>query len=62
MGQFDIQGDHLEVLKWLRANGCPWDRSTLIAASGDLLEWAVANGVPETDENARLTELVDELR
>jgi hypothetical protein len=21
-------GGHLEVLKWARANGCPWDRLT----------------------------------
>jgi len=22
---------HLEVLKWLRENGCPWDEFTLIS-------------------------------
>tara|TARA_B110000259_G_scaffold24696_1_gene25319 strand:- start:1668 stop:1805 length:138 start_codon:yes stop_codon:yes gene_type:complete len=40
-------GGHLEVLKWLRANGCPWDRETHQAARGHILEWAVANGLPE---------------
>jgi len=35
------------VLKWLRANGCPWDRETHQAARGHILEWAVANGLPE---------------
>ena len=41
------QGGHLEMLQWLRANGCPWDRSTRFVARGYILEWAVANGVPE---------------
>jgi len=31
----------------LRANGCPWDMNTRDAARGQILEWAVANGVPE---------------
>jgi hypothetical protein len=35
------------VLQWARANGCPWDRNTRNCASGSVLEWAVANGVPE---------------
>jgi hypothetical protein len=35
------------MLKWARANGCPWDRTTRDFASGHILEWAVANGVPE---------------
>ena len=25
-------GGHLEVLKWLRSEGCPWDRGACIAA------------------------------
>ena len=41
------EGGHLEVLKWLRANGCPWDQWTRHYASGHILEWAVANGIPE---------------
>ena len=41
------QGGHLEALQWLRANGCPWDWSTRFVARGYILEWEVANGVPE---------------
>jgi hypothetical protein len=40
----------LEVLKWLRAGGCPWDTYTCCGAarSGHLevLQWARANGCP----------------
>ena len=40
----------LEVLKWLRANGCPWDIATSMAAKSaghpELLQWAVDNGCP----------------
>ena len=39
-------GGHLEVLQWARANGCPWDHHTRDVATGHVLEWAVANGVP----------------
>ena len=39
---------HLEVLKWARANGCPWDEDTcFFAAQGghlEVLQWARANG------------------
>ena len=38
---------HPCILQWARANGCPWDRTTRDFASGHILEWAVANGVPE---------------
>jgi hypothetical protein len=41
------QGGHLEVLQRARANGCPWDERTRRVARGDILEWAVANGVPD---------------
>ena len=44
---YAANGGHLEVLQWLRANRCPWDRNTRDTASGHILEWAVANGVPE---------------
>ena len=41
---------HLEVLQWLRANGCPWDGWTCkYAAEGghlEVLQWARANGCP----------------
>ena len=40
------KGGHLEVLQCARANGCPWDRTTRDVASGHVLEWALANGVP----------------
>jgi hypothetical protein len=39
---------HLEVLKWLRENGCPWDWWACKAAAGgghlEVLEWMGANG------------------
>jgi hypothetical protein len=38
------------VLQWLRANGCPWNRQTLIEAKLsrhlELFNWAIANGCP----------------
>ena len=45
---------NLEMLKWARANDCPWDVVTRqFAGDGehwDVLEWARANGCPK---NAR---------
>jgi len=39
------------VLQWLRANGCPWDKYTVICARDrdhvELVNWAIANGCPE---------------
>jgi len=44
------EGGHLEVLKWARENGCPWDRRTTECANAgghsDVLEWAKENGCP----------------
>jgi hypothetical protein len=41
---------HLEVLKWARVNGSPWDKSTCseVAKNGHLqvLQWARANECP----------------
>ncbi len=41
---------HLEVLKWARANNCPWDRWTCINAANngnlEVLKWAWANNCP----------------
>ena len=41
---------HLEVLKWARRNGCPWDEKTCAeAARGghlEVLRWARENGCP----------------
>ena len=45
-----MEGGHLEVLQWARANGCPWDEWTChnAAAGGHLevLRWAHANECP----------------
>lgn len=44
---------HLDILQWLRENGCPWDdRTCIYAASGGHLEalrWAMENGCPVND-------------
>jgi len=44
------EGGHLEVLKWARENGCPWDEETCAyAAKGghlEVLKWARENGCP----------------
>ena len=43
-------GGHLEVLKWARANGCPWDEATCAWAAKyghlEVLKWARENGCP----------------
>jgi hypothetical protein len=54
--KFLVDEGHLKVLQYLRANGCPWDKSMRenaedVAGDGDnevskLLEWARANGCP----------------
>jgi hypothetical protein len=45
---------HLEVLQWLRSEGCPWDeRTCMFAATGghlETLQWARAHGCPWNDE------------
>ena len=43
------EGGHLEVLKWLRANGCPWDYCTIRSAykHHEVQDWARRNGCPE---------------
>jgi hypothetical protein len=44
------KGGHLEVLQWLRGNGCEWDAFTRVTAAGGdhlhVLKWARANGCP----------------
>jgi hypothetical protein len=44
------KGGHLEVLKWARENGCPWDELTCANAAErghlGMLQWARANGCP----------------
>ena len=41
---------YLNLIKWARANGCPWDKQTCAnAARGghlEVLQWARANGCP----------------
>jgi hypothetical protein len=43
-------GGHLDLLKWARRNGCPWNEGTCTSAAknGDLvlLKWARRNGCP----------------
>ena len=43
-------GGHLEVLKWARANGCPWNNRVLHYAAkykhAAIVNWAVTNGCP----------------
>ena len=44
-------GGHLDVLKWARENGCPWDSRTVTLAMSfsneNVLDWARENGCPE---------------
>lgn len=53
--------DHVEVLQWLRANGCPWDASvtTTAAAKGNLeiLQWARAQDPPCQWDRTKCSEL-----
>ena len=38
---------HLEVLKWLRSQGCPWDEETYRNAGGESIrDWLRENGCP----------------
>lgn len=36
----------LEALKWARARGFPWDERVRQHATGETLQWAIANGAP----------------
>ena len=51
------EGGNLEVLKWAREAGCPWDvRTCWMAAKGghlEVLKWAREQGCPWTEENGR---------
>jgi len=43
------RGGHLDIVKWLREQGCHWDSSTADGAAGghlDLLKWARKEGCP----------------
>jgi len=52
------KGGHLEVLKWARENGCPWDEWTCAyAAEGghlEVLKWARENGCPWDEDDVRV--------
>ncbi len=52
-------GGHLELLQWLRKNGCAWNHETCTnAAAGDYLEvlqWAVANQCPFLDHSSTVS-------
>jgi hypothetical protein len=45
------KGGHLKVLKWLRANGCPWDEDMYEQAAArddtEMMEWLHAKGWEE---------------
>ena len=47
---YAAKGGHLEVLKWLRENGCPWDSCTCYSAAKgghlEVLKWLRENGCP----------------
>merc|ERR1711934_692323 len=50
-------GGHLEILQWLRSEGCPWDsRACSCAASGghlETLKWLRSEGCPWDEETCR---------
>ena len=54
------QHGQLDVLKWLRAQGCDWDDlvCTFAAYGGhqDLITWAVDNGAEMTEEERKAAE------
>ena len=58
------QGGHLEVLKWLRRKGCPWNERTCLRAAVhghlDVLRWAIDNGCPY-EVNQRTRPALEEL-
>jgi uncharacterized protein YabN with tetrapyrrole methylase and pyrophosphatase domain len=47
---FAAENGHLEVLKWARENGCPWNKDTCMNATREghleVLKWARENGCP----------------
>ena len=49
---------HLEVLKWLRENGCPWDDWTCLYAAEyghlEVLKWVRENGCPWDEDTCAL--------
>jgi hypothetical protein len=53
------QGGHLEVLRWARANGCPWDEATCASAaeSGhfEVLKWERLSKAGTTCDTCKAT-------
>ena len=51
MGAITARNEHLEVLQWARAYGCPWDKATCAAAAlnkhFEVLEWARTKDCPD---------------
>jgi hypothetical protein len=51
--QLAAKGGHLDVLQWVRLNGCPWDAETCVAAAmgghREVLQWLHMNGCPWND-------------
>ena len=41
----------MEIIRWLRSEGCPWDAMTVAVADDcghdDVYEWAIDNGCPD---------------
>lgn len=53
--------DKLEVLDFLRINGCPWDNNTCLAAvrsnNPSILKYAIKNGCPiDVEQSYNLSE------
>lgn len=48
---------HLDILKWAREKGCPWDHMTCRAAAegghSEVLQWARQNGCPWDSSTTR---------
>jgi hypothetical protein len=51
---YAARNGYLEVLKWARANGCPWNEDTCAQAAWgghlEVLQWARANGCPWNED------------
>ena len=50
MCEYAATDGYLEILKWARAKGCPWDIKTCIRTGdeghSEVFRWAHANGCP----------------
>ena len=44
------EAGNLEIMKWLRSEGCPWNAATCSGAASnghlDVLKWVIDNGCP----------------